>query len=426
MSATNFHSWVLIPENERDGFVTVREIPTRTSEAVYPRIPERMVVTDILKQPSRDANQPLKPVPLTDDEWRVLAGIWWNLPAIKFPLSVSDWETYSAAFEHAGHQPEWCLQPLISDAAFNQALSRNATFTEHEKQLSEAVRAGRVTTLSPLTKLAENLTVQKPGKDSLVSFEQFREFAATLGIGIKAMHEFTTPARPLSVDPVLPTLKKGEEIRVSSNVGGVHSTVKMCAGEFIAEIEAVMKRQGEGFFTVAEAAQVLTDGQGMSDVRHIINQMHGAFTVGGLRIRDYQSRLPHATESEILDFLSLVTVSDIDAWLEGTGAGYRFPKLMPDQMESIPQTASNSANVVHKIIGKRRNPLTPVIELAQSKCINSKDASEVWGKLLKLAAEKSPPLLGSTEDGLQYLKNGETAYLTLDALSKRLGRQQDR
>ena len=71
----------------------------------------------------------------------------------------------------------------------------------------------------------------------------------------------------------------------------------------------------------------------------------------------------------------------------------------------------------------RRDALTPVVELAQSRCINPKDTAEVWARLLVLAEQKHPPLLGATEDGLQYLKDGAAAHFTRDALSKRLIRK---
>jgi hypothetical protein len=71
----------------------------------------------------------------------------------------------------------------------------------------------------------------------------------------------------------------------------------------------------------------------------------------------------------------------------------------------------------------RRDALTPVIEHAQSQCRNPKDTAEVWACLQVLAVKKTPPLFGETEGGLQYRKNGNTEYFTLDSLSKRLARQ---
>jgi len=41
---------------------------------------------------------------------------------------------------------------------------------------------------------------------------------------------------------------------------------------------------------------------------------------------------------------------------------------------------------------------------------------------LVLAEKKTAPLIGATEEGLQYLKNGTAASFNREALRKRLGR----
>jgi hypothetical protein len=70
----------------------------------------------------------------------------------------------------------------------------------------------------------------------------------------------------------------------------------------------------------------------------------------------------------------------------------------------------------------RRDTLTPVIELAQSQCRNLADTAEVWAALLVLAEKRTAPLIGATEDGLQYLKGGTAEIFTRKSLGKRLAR----
>ena len=92
---------------------------------------------------------------------------------------------------------------------------------------------------------------------------------------------------------------------------------------------------------------------------------------------------------------------------------------------ALPAPASEPGNVgtVRRTTkDRRRDTLTPVIELAQSQCRNRQDTAEVWGRLQVLAESKSPPLIGATEDGLQYLKNGVAAIFKRDDLGKRLRR----
>lgn len=70
----------------------------------------------------------------------------------------------------------------------------------------------------------------------------------------------------------------------------------------------------------------------------------------------------------------------------------------------------------------RRDTLTPVIELAQSQCRNSLDTAEVWAALQILAEKKIAPLIGGTEDGLQYLKGGNAEIFKRKSLGQRLAR----
>jgi hypothetical protein len=86
------------------------------------------------------------------------------------------------------------------------------------------------------------------------------------------------------------------------------------------------------------------------------------------------------------------------------------------------QTAQSADFLKHSTKDNRRHSLRSEIEHAQSMCISHRDTTEVWAELQKLAEERYGALLGATEDGLQYLKSGEAAIFTRDALQKRLKR----
>ena len=94
----------------------------------------------------------------------------------------------------------------------------------------------------------------------------------------------------------------------------------------------------------------------------------------------------------------------------------------PTQLPA-PETISVIGIVSHTTKGKRRHHLQPEIEQAQSRCKDHWDATEVWAELSKLAEKQLGQLLGATEDGLQYLKDGEAATFSRDALQKRLKRR---
>jgi hypothetical protein len=97
-----------------------------------------------------------------------------------------------------------------------------------------------------------------------------------------------------------------------------------------------------------------------------------------------------------------------------------WPQAAPVLVESA---SSEPAGVTIHSTKTRRNTLTPVIEAAQKDCSNSEDTAEVWAVLQTMAEKKVPPLLGATEDGLQYLRAGVAATFSREALRKRLARK---
>lgn len=103
--------------------------------------------------------------------------------------------------------------------------------------------------------------------------------------------------------------------------------------------------------------------------------------------------------------------------------GKAFQDTTPAQNTATPAPmATATASILVHSTKARRDALTPVIELAQRQCRSPKDDAEVWAALQPLAEKKTPPLIGATEEGLQYLKNGKAEIFTRDALRKRLNR----
>lgn len=107
------------------------------------------------------------------------------------------------------------------------------------------------------------------------------------------------------------------------------------------------------------------------------------------------------------------------------------PKLLSPANPAISQTAASAKTdipkpVIHSTKALRRDALAPVIEQAQGECADPFDVAAVWARLQVMAEHKVPPLIGSTEDGLQYLDQGEAATLNRKALWKRLARAKNR
>lgn len=114
-----------------------------------------------------------------------------------------------------------------------------------------------------------------------------------------------------------------------------------------------------------------------------------------------------------------VRPADVNDW----GRAYKAPFVWtPSEKIKSEPPQTNDASVCHST-KTRRDSLTPVIEQAQKRCNDQQDTAAVWAALQALAEEKVPPLRGATEDGLQYLKNGNAAIFTRESLRKRLVRQ---
>jgi len=137
--------------------------------------------------------------------------------------------------------------------------------------------------------------------------------------------QFTTPARPLEVPPLLRMLPADTAILTHANFGSSSGTATARAGEYVEYLEAIMRRQSEGVFTVSEAAQVLVDARPGAQVRTMLSKMHQAYRDGKLVVRDTGDMLPKRVADTFRDYIDVVTVADVDAWLAAEGAGYRFP-----------------------------------------------------------------------------------------------------
>lgn len=131
---------------------------------------------------------------------------------------------------------------------------------------------------------------------------------------------------------------------------------------------------------------------------------------------------PLPVETPALATGGVVAVTDASAATVASVAVIEATVAPPDAtvVDVSASKPAASGTVTHSTKAPRRYNLTPVIELAQSKCRNPTDTAEVWAQLQVLAENKTAPLIGATDDGLQYLNKGIAAIFKRDALNKRL------
>jgi len=119
---------------------------------------------------------------------------------------------------------------------------------------------------------------------------------------------------------------------------------------------------------------------------------------------------------------NIVTVSDAPAATVAPVPTIEPAVALPDAsvMDVSASKPAASGTVTHSTKAPPRDTLTPVIELAQSKCRNPLDTAEVWAQMEVLALNEEKPLLAITALGLKYTKGDKSPYFTRDALDKRL------
>ena len=179
----------------------------------------------------------------------------------------------------------------------------------------------------------------------------------------------------------------------------------------------------DGCFLYQQAAREIADSLSWSDAKleALLETMAEAINSKALPTVSRKTGL-RLSKTNAPEFLGVVNVADVNGWLNANGASYRWNRDAQGLTRPDNGKANQPKNIRHSTKDTRRQTLDPEIEHAQSLCKDPSDTAEVWGALQKMAEEKHGQLLGATEDGLQYLKNGEAVIFTRDALQKRLKR----
>ncbi len=114
-----------------------------------------------------------------------------------------------------------------------------------------------------------------------------------------------------------------------------------------------------------------------------------------------------------------VTLAEAMEFIE---PGEVLSQVAPAPAEAMPKAApvANAPAQGNTTKTRRSDTITPVITLAQSKCADPNDTSQVWAQMQVLAQREQAPFLASTSEGLKYHKKGGDAYFTRNALDKRL------
>lgn len=220
-----------------------------------------------------------------------------------------------------------------------------------------------------------------------------------------------------------------------------HLTHEATAQEHIAEIESLMSRQAMGRYTIAEVATILAKENHLDEMK-LLARLKETANDKKLAVTDPDTGgTPIAPNAQPLVFSHWVSPDSVNALLKEWGVCYRFAwprpwRLVPSRHvpawdvavttpAPVESTATPAPVVQVPTQGNstkmpRSDTITPVIKMAQDKCTNRTDTSQVWAQMQVLAQNETAPFLASTNDGLKYHKKGKDAYFTRDALNKRL------
>lgn len=135
---------------------------------------------------------------------------------------------------------------------------------------------------------------------------------------------FITSARPMDIPAELMALPDGARITYEHSIGGWQGRGECFAGAYRAEIEATIKRQAEGFFTLIEAAQILADTLRGFTPADTVQRFREAHETGDLPIHCGDTRLLRRVGEHVRDFHDLLNVAELDTWLHAS-SGHRFP-----------------------------------------------------------------------------------------------------
>ncbi|MDT7514555.1 hypothetical protein [Rhodoferax mekongensis] len=163
---------------------------------------------------------------------------------------------------------------------------------------------------------------------------------------------FHIQARPLFVPPELESMSAAAQIRIIDTVAGRSGESIATAGEYRETVNATLKRQHAGYFTIDEAAQVLADSVSGVSAKEMIRQMIAGNQAGKLLVRNHGDKMPLLDKTQLRPYIHLVSIKDVNRWLVSEGVSYTIS-------ESTDDSRATSAKVHSLPIYQRLQPRRP-------------------------------------------------------------------
>lgn len=199
--------------------------------------------------------------------------------------------------------------------------------------------------------------------------------------------------------------------------------IEQNARDAIRTFENVIERQSKGLYAIAEAAEIIADHRQESDAQTYRKQIMDAITNGKLIARHHETTFPIYSPTSVLDFVSLLHVADLDAWMKDATLGYTFSELVEAKMKPnrVKQSTKNQTQ-------RRTAELHAEVQSAISRAANPDDLNSVWNILRGDALDEKFPFNGIVKDDyIEYTTTtNKVKKFTKSALRARLYRMQSR
>lgn len=220
-------------------------------------------------------------------------------------------------FVRVGHIPESTAsaiyppqtgEPALTESGLDLEEIKYATcVSQHERALDKAIDAGMVTLLNPLSYEVHTFPFGEARKQAVITLDDFKLFAASLQI------EVVLDSAPWTGTP-----------------------------------------SPEGYLTIREAASAIARkyefNEPTSDT--MLKQLSSAAERGELVVRHPQTLLPYMPQT-LIDFYDLVSVADLNAWLEKQGGIYWLD--LPEQEPHEDESAESSRTIGNETTLLNRN-----------------------------------------------------------------------
>jgi hypothetical protein len=340
---------VLPPGTER---VTLRDIPSLFADAIHPPVPEDTPrVLSYLQKEATGAKLAAQwcgrgnnfPVSLSEKDLNKLnGGVWKHLPPLallpenddglrklKSPLAEPQWEPYRAAFE-AKPPKGWKLIVVWRNTVLEQWVMHDQARKDWKRLLEQQAVRGAIAPRFPTSNIPSTDTLGHQLLDNFFTVEEFTEFAGRFSVHVRVQRAFARKALASELLEVLRKEPLDENIIVTEAIGSCSGQSTWPIREWIPHLQAIAERQARGYFTVGEAAQLLTDANCSIDVKDMIGRMREAkIGTPARRLVRGPHMLPLLDGAKFREFLDLVKVEDVDDWLSSLGVPYRLAALCP-------------------------------------------------------------------------------------------------